>query len=48
MGRGTKSCTAGTDSRVHALWMPYDRGKFQDQLVEVVEQVQEVDVLAVG
>ena len=31
----TKSCTAGTDSRVCALWMPRGRGKLHDQLVEV-------------
>ena len=33
---------AGTVSRVFVLWMPRDRGKLQDQLVEVV------DVLPVG
>ena len=52
VGKSTKSCTAGTDPRVSALWMPRDRGKLQDQLVEVpqrtFEQLQVVDVLAVG
>ena len=49
------SCTAGTDSRVDALWMPRDRGKMEDELVEVpkieqrtLEQLQVVDVLAAG
>ena len=53
--RGTKACTSGTDTRVVALWMPRDRGKLRDQLVEVpkieqrtFEQLQVVDVLAVG
>ena len=51
----TKSCTAGTDSRVIALWMPRDRGKLRGRLVAVPKieqrtfaQLQMVDVLAVG
>ena len=53
--RETKACTAGTDSRVVALWMPRDRGRLRGQLVEMpkieqrtLEQLQVVDVLAVG
>ena len=52
--RGTKACTAGTDSCVYALWMPRDRGKLRGQLVEVpkieqrtFEQLQVVDVHSV-
>ena len=51
----TKSCSASTDLCVLALLMPRDRGKLQDQLVEVpkieqrtFEQLQVLGVLAVG
>ena len=51
----TKSCTAGTDSRVYAPCWPRVFGKLQDQLVKVpkfeqktFEQLQVVDVLAFG
>ena len=33
--RSTQSGTTGTYSRVNAQWMPRDRGKRQEQLVEV-------------
>ena len=51
----TKSCTAGTDSRVYALFWPRFFGKLRDQLVKVpkieertFEQLQVANFLAFG
>ena len=51
----TKSCSAGTDARVHALCCPRGFGKLRDQLVKVpkieertFEQLQVINVFAFG